>query len=204
MTLVDNESLDESLNHEDLEEIIKFCGSFLTIRNHTVYLVHQSAKDFLLSKAMHNIFPLGVGDQHYAIYSQSIKKLSECLQRNIYGLDPGTLLDEVVKPVSDPLVAVRYSCIYWVDHLKDSLSSGCQASQEGLRDGGSLDTFLRRKHLYRLEALALLESVPNGILTLVQLEKQLQVSQLPGTIHLFSAAFFMVERHLSTRSGAFG
>ncbi|KAK3946552.1 NACHT domain-containing protein [Pseudoneurospora amorphoporcata] len=36
---------------ESLEEIIRLCGSFLTIRERTIYFVHQSAKDFLLGNA---------------------------------------------------------------------------------------------------------------------------------------------------------
>ena len=36
---------------ESLEEIIRLCGSFLTVREQTVYFVHQSAKDFLLGNA---------------------------------------------------------------------------------------------------------------------------------------------------------
>jgi len=38
-------------NLESLEEIIKVCGSFLTLRKQIVYFVYQSAKDFLLGKA---------------------------------------------------------------------------------------------------------------------------------------------------------
>ncbi|KAH8645549.1 hypothetical protein BGZ61DRAFT_542707 [Ilyonectria robusta] len=43
----------EDLDQDDLEEIIKSCGSFLTLREGVIYFVHQSAKDFLLKKA-HN------------------------------------------------------------------------------------------------------------------------------------------------------
>jgi hypothetical protein len=33
---------------KDLEQMVGQCGSFLTIREGTIYFVHQSAKDFLL------------------------------------------------------------------------------------------------------------------------------------------------------------
>jgi hypothetical protein len=40
--------------------IVKMCGSFLTIRDDTVYIIHQSAKDFLSQEASLEIFPCGV------------------------------------------------------------------------------------------------------------------------------------------------
>jgi hypothetical protein len=42
------ENLSEKV--EDLEQTIGQCGSFLTIREGTIYFVHQSAKDFLLQE----------------------------------------------------------------------------------------------------------------------------------------------------------
>ncbi len=37
-------------DRESLETIIELCGSFLTLRDQTLYFVHQSAQDFLLGK----------------------------------------------------------------------------------------------------------------------------------------------------------
>ena len=62
-----------------LREEIGFCGSFLTIREGTIYFVHQSAKDFLLKNASDNIFPSGVRDMHYTIFSLSLKVISGTL-----------------------------------------------------------------------------------------------------------------------------
>lgn len=42
---------------ELVQEMISLCGSFLTVRSGTVYFVHQSAKDFLITKASDDIFP---------------------------------------------------------------------------------------------------------------------------------------------------
>ncbi|KAK3947846.1 NACHT domain-containing protein [Pseudoneurospora amorphoporcata] len=42
---------DISYDPQSLEELIGLCGSFLTLRDQTVYFVHQSAKDFLLGNA---------------------------------------------------------------------------------------------------------------------------------------------------------
>jgi hypothetical protein len=46
------------------------CGSFLTIRDDYVYLIHQSAKDYLSEKARESIFPSGSGYAHHAIFSR--------------------------------------------------------------------------------------------------------------------------------------
>ncbi|OGE49412.1 hypothetical protein PENARI_c021G00237 [Penicillium arizonense] len=47
-------------DYKALEEIVGHCGSFLTLRQGTISLVHQSAKDFLIQEAAHIIFPGGV------------------------------------------------------------------------------------------------------------------------------------------------
>ncbi|EDO03054.1 hypothetical protein SS1G_05532 [Sclerotinia sclerotiorum 1980 UF-70] len=45
----------------DLEEIIQLCGSFLVVRNQSIFFVHKSAKDFLSENAAETIFPNGIG-----------------------------------------------------------------------------------------------------------------------------------------------
>jgi hypothetical protein len=44
---------------DDVREIVNLCGSFLTLREDTVYFVHQSANDFLFAKASNTVFPDG-------------------------------------------------------------------------------------------------------------------------------------------------
>ncbi|KAK0634413.1 hypothetical protein B0T17DRAFT_473129, partial [Bombardia bombarda] len=46
--LVEMPSKQLSDNPKELKRIIELCGSFLSLREETVYFVHQSAKDFLL------------------------------------------------------------------------------------------------------------------------------------------------------------
>jgi hypothetical protein len=57
ITLQELVALAESLIADEthLGQIIGFCGSFLTLREDTVYFVHQSAKEFLFAKASRNI-----------------------------------------------------------------------------------------------------------------------------------------------------
>ena len=95
-------------DRESLETIIELCGSFLTLRDQTLYFVHQSAQDdFLLGKASAQashkaeasqgafdwVFPSGTESVDYIILSRSLYAMSAALRRDMYGLDlPGIQL----------------------------------------------------------------------------------------------------------------
>lgn len=182
---------DVSDDPESLEEIVKLCGSFLIIRERTVYFVHQSAKDFLLGTASDKasnkasqeafklVFPTGIEDVSYIIFWRSLKVMSQKLRRDIYCLNaPGFLIDNVRVPDPDPLATVRYSCIYWIDHLRDLVSSTSSKWVRLLQDDGDIHRFLTTKYLYWLEALSLLRALPEGTNAIRQLESLL-VSMRP-------------------------
>jgi hypothetical protein len=159
---------------ESLQEIIGRCGSFLTVREDTIYFVHQSAKDYLLTKATEEIFPAGKEKAHHHVFSRSLKVMSSTLRRDIYRLRaPGFPIDQVKQPDSDPLAVVRYSCLYWGDHLID-YSRGNEF--QDLQNGGLVDCFLRKYYLYWFEALSLMKSLSDGIVMIIKLENWLQVS----------------------------
>ena len=81
---------------QDLTEIIELCGSFLTLREDTIYFIHQSAKDYLNTSVDHLIFPSGRTEVHRGILSRSLQNMSEKLHRNMYNLrEPGILIDQV-------------------------------------------------------------------------------------------------------------
>ena len=161
------ENLPEDI--EDLQQRVGQCGSFLTIRESTIYFVHQSAKDFLVDQASNDIFPSGIDDVHYTLFSWSLLAMSKTLRRDIFGLrTPGISIDEVKQPDPDPLTAIRYSCLYWVDHLLE-----CQARGDtikDLEDSGLLHVFLRQYFLYWLEALSLMKCVADGVVVIKRLE----------------------------------
>jgi archaellum biogenesis ATPase FlaH len=99
--------------YKALSEIIGLCGSFLTLRERTIFFVHQSAKDFLIEKASKDIFLSGIEDVHNSIFSRSLQTLSRTLKRDVYSLRaPGFSIDEVKQPNPDPLATARYSCLY--------------------------------------------------------------------------------------------
>ncbi|KAH7632717.1 hypothetical protein B0T09DRAFT_300060 [Sordaria sp. MPI-SDFR-AT-0083] len=194
-------------NPEFLEAIIGLCGSFLTLRDQTVYFVHQSAKDFLLGNASDKagnqaletfkwIFPSGKEDVNYTIFSRSLDAMSTTLRRDIYGLRaPGFPSDKVQVPDPDPLATVRYSCVYWVDHLCDSVSDTNTKWHDRLQDNGVVYAFLKTKYLYWLEALSLLQAMPAGVVAIRRLEgllvsnNQSQLSKLMWDAYRFALSY---------------
>ncbi|KAH7302809.1 hypothetical protein B0I35DRAFT_384701, partial [Stachybotrys elegans] len=163
------ESLEED-DYNDLPQIIRSCGSFLTLREGIIYFVHQSAKDFLLNKVSDQILPSGAAHQHHAIFSRSLEALSETLERDVYELGaPGFPIDQVSPPNPDPLASIRYSCVFWVDHLDDA-ELGAKMSAKDLQDAGIVHDFLRKKYLHWLESLSLLRSMSEGVMAVQKLE----------------------------------
>jgi hypothetical protein len=71
---------DMSDNLESLRDIISLCGSFLTIREETIYFMHQSAKDYLLINIFDEIFPFGRREAYYIIFSRSLYIISKTLR----------------------------------------------------------------------------------------------------------------------------
>jgi hypothetical protein len=86
-----------SLDYEVLAEIIGLCGSFLTLRDHTIFFIHQSAKDFLLGEAAPQIFPSGIEDIHHTLFLRSLHSMSGTLRRDVYSLQsPGSSINDEI------------------------------------------------------------------------------------------------------------
>ncbi|WQF90411.1 Putative quinoprotein alcohol dehydrogenase-like superfamily [Colletotrichum destructivum] len=171
-TLIE-ECRDLADDHKSLQEIISLCGSFLTIREDTVYFVHQSAKDFLLNKeytAFDQILPSGIAHQHHVIFSRSLDVLSSTLRRDIYELcSPGVPLEDALPPDPNPLSPLKYSCTHWVDHLEHSNPVESPAHGD-VQDNARVHAFLKRHYLHWLEAQSLLQGMPQGVVAMQKLE----------------------------------
>ena len=171
-------------NIESLKEIIGLCGSFLTIRQGTIYFVHQSAKDFLVAESFNDIFPSGKEEVHYDIFSRSLQVMSKTLRRDMYSLGAlGYPAEQVRTPDPDPLASSRYSCIYWIEHLYDWNSSSPTDYSADLQDSGVIHVFMREKYLYWLEALSLCKSMSKVIVLVAKLETIIQVLLRPATLY---------------------
>jgi hypothetical protein len=168
---------DMSDDLESLREIITLCGSFLIIRESTIYFVHQSAKDYLVTKAFDEIFPSGREESHYVIFSRSLLVMSKTLRRDIYSLGAlGYPIEQAEERDPDPLAALRYSCIYWVDHLCAWNYNSYANHRVDLQDKGVVDEFVRSKYLYWLEALSFCRSMSHGVVSMAKLEASIYVN----------------------------
>lgn len=161
------------LSIDELEKVVASCGSLLTLREGTVSLVHQSAKDFLLNplkKVFRQILPSGIAHQHHLVFSRSLERLNSTLKRDIYELHlPGMPIEDVSPPTPDPLAPVKYSCTYWVKHLEDS-NPGARLSQGDMQDNTKIYEFLRCHYLHWLEAQSLLRGMSEAVVAMRQLE----------------------------------
>jgi hypothetical protein len=160
---------------KNARKIVAMCGSFLTIRDDQVYLIHQSAKEYLSDEVRAMIFP-SQGKIHHDIFFQSLELMSGTLQRDMYRLvAPGFPMDQVEMPNPEPLASTRYSCVYWIDHLCDSVSSKSSRQNGDVQEVSAVYDFLRSKYLYWLEALSLCKSMSKGIASMAKLEVFMQV-----------------------------
>ncbi|KAF7712891.1 Uncharacterized protein PECH_002543 [Penicillium ucsense] len=99
-----------------LRQIVGFCGSFVTLREQKIHLVHQSAKDFLTKEASTEILPKGVESEHHAIFSQCLSALMKTLRRDVFDLRlPGIPIQDIKVPSPNPLAPIEGS-----EHIKKS------------------------------------------------------------------------------------
>lgn len=156
---------------EDPRAIVKMCGSFLTITGETVSLTHQSAKDYLMEKWLQ---PAGVSRGHVDISMRCIDAMSSALEQNMYSLDFGFRPENIRSPEPDPLAPLRYSCVFWANHLC-FLDGECSEHKKELTDDGRVYKFLEKRFLYWLESISLAGKLSDGIQSLRKLLQLVQV-----------------------------
>jgi hypothetical protein len=173
--------------NQSITAIVRMCGSFLTIRNDNVYIIHQSAKDFLSEEASPDIFPCGIRDVYYSIFSKSLQVMSRMLRRDMFSLRTlGYPIEQVKQPDPDPLAASRYSCINWVNHLCDCNPNSSANHRVDLRDGGTVHEFIMKKYLYWLEALSLCKGMSEGVVSIAKLKALIYVILELATLSMYN------------------
>ncbi|KAG5804854.1 hypothetical protein H9Q71_010561 [Fusarium xylarioides] len=164
----------------ELRDIIGCCGSFLTLRGDAIYFLHQSAKDFLVNKVLDQISPSGLAYQHGLVFERSLQALSKTLRRDICQLDdPGFDIDDILLDDLELLGAIRYSCVYWVDHLHESEPTRLKNK---LKEDGPIYSFIQKKYLYWLESLGLLGSIVEGVKAMYKLEALAAIFNAPDSV----------------------
>ncbi|KAK7404063.1 hypothetical protein QQX98_010149 [Neonectria punicea] len=127
-----------------------------------VKLLHLSFRDFLVDRENRDQNPFWVDERetHGKLATNCLNLLlkKNCLRKDICGLGaPGSLREHIDKQKIDECLPpeVQYACLYWVSHLN---SSGVK-----LHDGHQAFRFLQRHFLHWLEALNLMERIPESI-----------------------------------------
>jgi hypothetical protein len=163
------------------QTIVEKCGSFLTIKENTVSLIHQSANDYLKANYTSRLQQGGAVQGHADISRHLINAMSK-LRKNIYSLPHvGSKSEDITVPSPDPLEGLRYSCVFWVQHFCEVCSQlDPQKSSAQLYD--QVYQFLQVHLLHWLEALSLIRKISEGILAIFSLETQIPVSFLYNTL----------------------
>ncbi|KAF2633479.1 hypothetical protein BU25DRAFT_486568 [Macroventuria anomochaeta] len=191
------EPLEDMADEAEVREVIGLCGSFLSLREDTVYFVHQSAQDFLFAKAYDEIFPRGAEATHHVIFSRSLAILSRTLRRDMYSLEVlGFAIEDLRPPNPDPLAALRYSCVHWIDHLYDSKPKSWADGVGDLEVASAIDEFMRKRYLYWLEGLSLCRSMGKAVVSKAKLCFLVQEMQADDKlIEIVQDAFRFVMYH---------
>ncbi|RDW57492.1 hypothetical protein BP6252_13752 [Coleophoma cylindrospora] len=156
-------------DEQSLSDLVSQCGSFATIRERTIYLVHQSVKDYFVGEGQ-KLFTAGIIQEHREIVNRSLCTMSTKLKKNMCSLEsPGahannnTLLPR----------GLGYICTFWMEHLEEYLAAcgdRVENNTELLSDQGKVYKFLSRYLLNWLEFLALIGHLRGGISSLRRLE----------------------------------
>ncbi|KAJ5710719.1 hypothetical protein N7488_004875 [Penicillium malachiteum] len=131
--------------------IVQKCGSFLTVNNNVVRLIHNSAREYLEAYLSPDGQDSLINTHHVKMFDQSIAAMSKILKRNIWDISHDTERWETEAPEADLLASIRYSCEFWVDHLSQSQTNVC--------DDYAAFAFLQIHLLHWLESLSLVRKL---------------------------------------------
>lgn len=174
-TLIDVAETEEK-DLKSFQTLVEACGSFFTIRDNVVYFVHKSANDYFTDGKGLEIFPPNISSPHTLLARHCINVMNRSLERNMCDIaHPGVNVSALSKQIIEgKLMRVQYACQYAFRHI--SKNHDLNGDSVDLNDGGCLDSFLRTKFLYWLEALSWIGKVSEGILYLLTLLPLISVS----------------------------
>jgi NACHT domain len=163
------------IHKEDIDQRLDDLYSILEVpkdQGHPIRLHHPSFRDFLLDKqrCRDQHFWVDEKEAHEALAESCLRLMSENLKKDICDLRaPGALTSEVDNSCVEQCLPAdfQYACCYWVQHLQRSRARLCDNSQ--------VHSFLREHFLHWLESLSLLRKLSDGILSIRELLKTVQV-----------------------------
>jgi hypothetical protein len=167
---------DQFSDVQAVADLVSRCGSFLTVHEGVVSFIHLSAKDFFTLGSGRQVFDGPLAGAQRRMTHRMLETMDSMLRRDMCRLQkPGVRIQEAMSRVrSSCLPQIAYSCEYWVEHLK----AGGHACSDMLADGGKVYSFFQIHLLHWLEAMSLLQKMPEAILALQKLEAALDVSDI--------------------------
>ncbi|KAF2647278.1 hypothetical protein K491DRAFT_614839, partial [Lophiostoma macrostomum CBS 122681] len=156
---------------ERLGDIISRCGSFLTVRQGIVSFIHLSAKDYFTSGNGKQIFNGAVEERKAQMAYRLIDAMNKTLRRDMCHLQkPGARIQEAMRCIKGSILPqIAYACEYWIEHL----SACAQSSYNVLSDDSKAHRFLQKHLLHWIEAMSLLNKVPDAIAQIQKLKSVL-------------------------------
>jgi hypothetical protein len=159
-------------------DLIGRCGSFLTVREGVVSFIHLSAKDYFTVGSGRQMFKGTWVHRHGQMADRLLDRMDSMLRRDVCGLQkPGARIHHKSTQVcikNSNVAQIAYACEYWVEHLQ----AGGHACSGILADGGKVHSFFRTHLLHWLEAMSLLQKMPEAITALQKLEAAVKASRV--------------------------
>jgi hypothetical protein len=153
--------------------VVENCGSFLTIEDETVHLIHQSAKDYLRGDLPSRLQTTTV-DVHGRIIICSIEAMSRLYEARQY-----RFLPEDTPLLQKDLDALQYACLHWMDHLHDAITILSENGEHDLENKSELCqrsfSFLTAHFLKWIESANLLNKTLDAITAIERLVKIVKV-----------------------------
>lgn len=142
------------LSISDVKDIVGKCGCFISIQNDQVYIVHQSAQEYLQGpRGRSLILPSGIANGHRRLFRASLHILSQ-----------GALHHDMSVP--NPRVkykcldsAVSYPCNYWIRHFIEAQKEPNFDVVTTDSDSHIVRNFLTKHFLHWLDAISLIDIV---------------------------------------------
>jgi hypothetical protein len=155
-------------------DLVSRCGSFLTVREDIISFVHLSAKDFFTLGNGRQVFDGTAAEEQGRITHRLLDTMDSTLRRDMCSLQkPGVHIQEAIARIQGScLPQMAYACEYWVEHVQ----AGGHACRDVVADEGKVHRFFQKHLLHWLEAMSLLQKMPEAISALQKLEATLNVS----------------------------
>ncbi|KAF3034264.1 hypothetical protein E8E11_000545 [Didymella keratinophila] len=159
-------------------DLIGRCGSFLTVREGVVSFIHLSAKDYFTVGNGRQMFEGTWAHRHGQMADRLLDRMDSMLRRDVCGLQkPGARIHHESTQLcikNSNVAQIAYACEYWVEHLQ----AGGHACRGILADGGKVHSFFGEHLLHWLEAMSLLQKMPEAITGLQKLEAAVKASRV--------------------------